>query len=62
MEMPTAGIKKKLPDSPLHLHDATMRGFARIKVLLLVETGAFYVAQDGLELTIFSLPQARMLG
>lgn len=36
MEMPTAGFKKKLPDSPLHLHDATMRGFTRIKVFFVV--------------------------
>lgn len=58
MEMPTAGFKKKLPDSPLHLHDATtMRGFTRIKVFLLLEAGASYVARAGLELTVFSLSQ-----
>lgn len=57
MEMPTAGFKKKLPDSPLHLHDATMRGFTRIKVFLLLEAGASFVARAGLELTVFSLSQ-----
>lgn len=57
MEMPTVGFKKKLPDSPLHLHDATMRGFTRIKVFLLLEAGASYVARAGLELTVFSLSQ-----
>lgn len=50
----TASIKEKLLDSPLNFYDASMKSLARIRIVLLFETGSFYVSQTGLELTMSS--------